>query len=218
MRTGSKLSLFLIISAFFLVFGSVLYGVYYLGKLNVNGNAQVKDVREKVEDVLGSVNNDGIAKDPINSEEDVMEEKDPYMGMSVEQILTKLFSLKYEKPEEEIIVGISDRTDIYAMGGVSFKGEISGGWFLAANLDGEWEIVQDGNGTIICQIIEPYDFPGDMVPTCYDQEKMVVIARTGPDAPKPVEPEDSVNEKMEQEPEPEPDETLEEENQEIKVE
>jgi hypothetical protein len=165
---------------------------------------------------LGAVNNEGVTDEPMNTFKNVADENDPYIGLSVEQILTKLFSLKYEKPEEEIIVGISDRTDIYAMGGVSFKGELSGGWFLAAKLDGEWEIVQDGNGTIICQIIEPYDFPGDMVPTCYDQEKMVVIARTGPDAPKSVEPEEIMDKETEQE--QEQDEVLDKDQQEIKEE
>jgi hypothetical protein len=216
MRTGSKFSTVLILFTFFLVFGSVLYGVYYLGKLNVNGHMQVRNLSEKSEDVLGAVNNEGVTDEPMNTFKNVADENDPYIGLSVEQILTKLFSLKYEKPEEEIIVGISDRTDIYAMGGVSFKGELSGGWFLAAKLDGEWEIVQDGNGTIICQIIEPYDFPGDMVPTCYDQEKMVVIARTGPDAPKSVEPEEIMDKETEQE--QEQDEVLDKDQQEIKEE
>jgi hypothetical protein len=216
MRTGSKFSTVLILFTFFLVFGSVLYGVYYLGKLNVNGHMQVRNLSEKAEDVLGAVNNEEVTDEPMNTFNNVADENDPYIGLSVEQILTKLFSLKYEKPEEEIIVGISDRTDIYAMGGVSFKGELSGGWFLAAKLDGEWEIVQDGNGTIICQIIEPYDFPGDMVPTCYDQEKMVVIARTGPDAPKSVEPEEIMDKETEQE--QEQDEVLDKDQQEIKEE
>jgi hypothetical protein len=182
MRTGGKLSTLLIIFTFFIVFGAVLCGVYRLGRSNIGGRSFLSDERALVNDeVLGS-------EQQLDEETEINEKPVDYTDEpSVDEVLTELFSLKYEKPKEEIIIGISESTEKYAMGGVSFKGELAGGWFLAANLDGEWEIVQDGNGSIICQIIEPYDFPGNMVPTCYDQEKMVVIARTGPDAPKPAE-------------------------------
>jgi hypothetical protein len=129
------------------------------------------------------------------SDEDLLQtlaELPEYSGESQDNILRDiisakmrmLFSIKYDKPLEVVEAGVSLNTRDHAAGGVSFRGDkaLTGGWFLAAKINGTWEIVQNVNDSwsIICQVIEPYDFPGEIVPTCYDQLTMGVVARTGP--------------------------------------
>jgi len=81
------------------------------------------------------------------------------------------------KTTAETDISISQSTEEYAMGTVKFEGEMGGGWFLAALVDGEWVIVADGNGTVICQDIEGYDFPVDMVPDCWDEVTQELVER-----------------------------------------
>ena len=57
----------------------------------------------------------------------------------------------------------------HAWGTASFTGEMGGGWFLAYKNPDGWIIVDDGNGTISCETIAPYNFPVDMVPECVDK-------------------------------------------------
>lgn len=76
---------------------------------------------------------------------------------------------RHGKPVGETIINISKNTGTHATGGVKFEGEVGGGWFLAAKKDGKWVIVDDGNGTISCEVIEPWDFPSSIVPECVDE-------------------------------------------------
>lgn len=69
--------------------------------------------------------------------------------------------------------------DTYAKGGASPAGGGPGGgmWF-AKKVDGEWELVWDGNGAIYCKDLEGYeDFPGRLIPECYDETTMQVVPR-----------------------------------------
>ena len=60
------------------------------------------------------------------------------------------------------------------MGG---RARFSGGWWLAAKTSGEWVIVADGNGTVLCSDIEDYDFPVSMVPECWDETTQTLVTR-----------------------------------------
>jgi hypothetical protein len=81
---------------------------------------------------------------------------------------------RHDKTIETTNITIGKNTGTHASGGVKFEGEIGGGWFLAAKRDGEWVIVDDGNGTISCEVIEPWDFPVDLVEECVDEEGSLV--------------------------------------------
>lgn len=54
-----------------------------------------------------------------------------------------------------------------AKGSVTLEQEV-GGWWLAAKVNGNWKIVGLGSDVVDCEQIAPFDFPGDMVTTCYD--------------------------------------------------
>ena len=84
------------------------------------------------------------------------------------QMIREAFAEKYGNPVDEVNVNISKQSNPYASGGVNFSGEMGGGWFLAyKESDDKWIIVADGNGTVPCEAIDPYDFPNDMVSECW---------------------------------------------------
>jgi len=87
------------------------------------------------------------------------------------------FAQKYDKDLNEVKVTIKEKDDPYMSGGISFSGEISGGWFLAYHDNGDWIIVADGNGTVMCEKIEPYNFPTTMAPECWDEVNGELITR-----------------------------------------
>jgi hypothetical protein len=82
------------------------------------------------------------------------------------ELIKEAFAQKYNRPVSEINVTVSKNDGTHAHGGVSFAGEMGGGWFLAYKESNGWIIVQDGNGTISCEAIAPYNFPADMAPEC----------------------------------------------------
>lgn len=55
----------------------------------------------------------------------------------------------------------------FAQGGASAQG--GGAMWLAAKVGGTWKLVWDGNGTISCASIDPYNFPVSMVPECWNE-------------------------------------------------
>lgn len=99
----------------------------------------------------------------------------PTIGIADE--LRRLFAKKYNHPVADAIVTISKQDGMHVSGGIKFQGEMAGGWFLAAKSGGAWVIVQDGNGTIDCATIAPYNFSSDMVPECWDEKTQKLIKR-----------------------------------------
>ena len=101
----------------------------------------------------------------------------PSPSVSDLDAIHQAFAQKYGKNVNDMTVTISKNTGVYASGGVTFAGEMGGGWFLAAKVGTSWKIVADGNGTIPCEAIAPYNFPTDMVPECWNQTTQKLIQR-----------------------------------------
>ncbi|MBZ9572273.1 hypothetical protein KJA15_03010 [Patescibacteria group bacterium] len=101
--------------------------------------------------------------------------------VSKEELIQKLFAEKYNKKMAEITININQETEGHLRGGVVFQpgGPENSGMFLAAKVDGDWELVHDGQGAILCSAIEPYNFPVDMVIECFDEEAGKVKDRAG---------------------------------------
>jgi phenylpyruvate tautomerase PptA (4-oxalocrotonate tautomerase family) len=62
--------------------------------------------------------------------------------------------------DNDLKIVIDENTGTYARGGVD------NGYFLAAKVDGQWQIVADGQAMPDCQIVDQYGFPPSMVPEC----------------------------------------------------
>ena len=63
----------------------------------------------------------------------------------------------------------------FAQGGASGQG--GGGMWFAAKVGGVWKLVWDGNGTISCASINPYNFPATMIPECFDEATQKMVTR-----------------------------------------
>ena len=94
-----------------------------------------------------------------------------------EVLIKEAIAEKHGKGVEEVNLSVGENNGVYATGVVSFAGEIAGGWWLAAKTSGEWVIVADGNGTVLCGDIEAYNFPVSMVPECWDEVMQVLVTR-----------------------------------------
>jgi len=110
-----------------------------------------------------------------NVSEDVVVDENIPVVLDVE---TAKDALKVKHPDWDLsgMTVTVDRGDgNFATGGVG-DGP-GGGMYFAANTDDGWVIVWDGNGVISCADIEPYDFPTEMIPECYDYSAGISVKR-----------------------------------------
>jgi len=149
-----------------LVMGVILSGCDFNININKEGEGEKED--------------EGVVTNEIKEEDEVevMDNDEDVVGGEIgyEERIKEAFSEKYDRDISEVNVTVNKQTDDYASGGVSFGGEMGGGWFLAAKeSDGSFVIVADGNGVVPCASVEPYDFPVNMVPECYDEASGEVL-------------------------------------------
>lgn len=97
--------------------------------------------------------------------------------VSDEELIRQAVAAKHGKSVVDTTVTVSKKTPLHAQGSVRFADEVAGGWFLAAKRLESWTIAADGNGTVNCSDIAPYDFPADMVPECWDETSGKLISR-----------------------------------------
>lgn len=125
--------------------------------------------------------------EPVTDEREVTMTDSPdvvVMGEDVDVEKTTLdyikdeFNKKYDRPVEEIDVSITEERDGYAIGNVSFEGEMGGGIFLVAKVDDFWKLVFDGNGIPDCKSLDEVNFPADMMNTCWDEANLETVDRT----------------------------------------
>lgn len=91
------------------------------------------------------------------------------------EVIKKLVANEHNKPLSDTQIIINKRDATHVQGGVRFAGEIAGGWLLAAKNDsGQWVIVDEGNGTISCEKIAPYNFPSSMVKECVNSSGKLI--------------------------------------------
>lgn len=103
------------------------------------------------------------------------EKKDSTQEVDDTAALKTAVSKKTGIPEANIAFSISKNTGKYATGNVNTKGEeIGGGYWLAVKTEAGWLIVYDGQAQPECSKVDPYDFPVDMVPECYDANFNVI--------------------------------------------
>ncbi len=76
----------------------------------------------------------------------------------------------WEEGEMKVEVNWSDGE--WAKGGVSpTEGRIGGAMWFAGKVDGEWEIIWDGNGTVMCEDVDSFakQVPTSLIEECYQE-------------------------------------------------
>ncbi|HRY52685.1 MAG TPA: hypothetical protein P5089_02425 [Candidatus Portnoybacteria bacterium] len=84
---------------------------------------------------------------------------------SNENAIKQILAAKYPKYAQTLSVKISQEAEDFARGSVSFAPGAPGGLFLAAKVNGQWQVVHDGNGQIPCTL-SSYGFPANMLADC----------------------------------------------------
>jgi hypothetical protein len=84
---------------------------------------------------------------------------------SSEDLIKELLIAKYPKYANTLTIKINQETENNVRGSVSFVEGEAGGIFLAAKVNGVWQIVYDGNGQIPCTL-SSYGFPKEMLSDC----------------------------------------------------
>lgn len=68
--------------------------------------------------------------------------------------------------EQAIDIQVDQLADEHVRGMFQVEGDQAGAIFLAAWDQGEWVVVYAGNGVINCDVLEPYNFPENMMEDC----------------------------------------------------
>jgi len=87
---------------------------------------------------------------------------------SDEELIAEALGRRLSQDPSNLDITISKKSDKAAFGGVTVKGESSGGWFVAVEDGDQWKVIADGNGTIECAILDEYSVPASVVEECYD--------------------------------------------------
>ena len=105
---------------------------------------------------------DGEVLPPIKNDCDCY---GPPICSKVAKEIKNQFIKKYPKYAQTISVDIKKETENYARGYIGFEIGSPGGIFLATKIDGQWQIIFDGNGQIPCSL-STYGFPNEMLADC----------------------------------------------------
>ncbi|MFH1648755.1 MAG: hypothetical protein ABIA11_03475 [Patescibacteria group bacterium] len=167
--------LVLIVGVILILVGGAYWYSQQMKKLEPEKPAEPSGVR--IIDASESTEEKAIVDEEMVEEEDTEEVSEEITEDELVTILSQLFADKYEKDLSEVNLSIDEIQGSYVSGGVSFEGEISGAYFYAAEVGGEWSIVFDGNGTTPCDVLEAVDFPVDMAPECWDEINMELVVR-----------------------------------------
>jgi len=128
-----------------------------------------------VEDEVPAEVEEDLVEVPAESDEEEMGSEEEILAESVKEAIVD----RRGGDPNDLEVTVDTIDGDYASGGARNVGAVAGGgmWF-AAKVDGKWELVWDGNGTIMCSDLKNYpNFPGRMIPECYDEEAGKLIAR-----------------------------------------
>lgn len=87
-------------------------------------------------------------------------------------------SKKYNKPADTYVLTVAAESGAYAKGSVTVMGEGGGGLWFAAQNNGVWKLVYDGNGIITCGSLAAYpQFPTALIPQCFDESSNTMMRR-----------------------------------------
>ena len=115
----------------------------------------------------------------VNSSTPTVTSEQVQVELNDTDLIKEALVLKNDWNPNDIEVTITSNEGKFAKGMVGpVGGGPGGGLFFAALVNGEWEIVWDGNGITDCASLEAYpDYPTDLIPQCYDSSTGQMIER-----------------------------------------
>jgi len=85
-----------------------------------------------------------------------------------EELIREALIEKLSLDPAAITVSIGKKSESAVFGSVGATNEPGGGWFVAVKENGAWIIIDSGNGTIDCALMDQYSVPNTVVEECYD--------------------------------------------------
>ena len=155
-----------------IIIAGLAFGAYYLG------NKKQEPPKEEVAIISPTNTEISPTVSPVASETPPTVSPSPTIKVENDSQLIKaaLFKKNNWPADDPINVTVSTNDGTYASG--SADGEGGGGYFYAEKVNGIWEIVADGNGTISCSIFNKYpNFPKTLIPECYDEATQNSVKR-----------------------------------------
>ncbi len=76
-----------------------------------------------------------------------------------------------------MMITVSKIEGNFAQGGAKDPEAVGGGMWFAAKAGGVWKLAWDGNGTISCASVNPYNFPTSMIPECWNAATQKMVTR-----------------------------------------
>jgi hypothetical protein len=79
--------------------------------------------------------------------------------------IKEILAAKYGKEISQVELRVNRQDQSHLTGSVSFLpgGPGESGMFLAAKVNGEWQLLYDGNGSVDCEGLKDYSFPPEML-------------------------------------------------------
>lgn len=153
-----------------LIIGAIAVGAYLFGKKNA---ATVLPSAS----VFTTVQESGIPSPSLVPAVAFSPPPSPVKTENDNELIKQALFKKNGWPDDgSITIKVSTNDGKYASGTASSQG--GGGYFYAAKVNGNWEIVADGNGVILCSSLTKYpDFPKSLIPECYDSTTGKTVKR-----------------------------------------
>jgi hypothetical protein len=132
----------------------------------------------------GAVTTTALIPTPTSTDESILNPGTPSAAVvspTADETATLLAAVKAGLVAEHgpdaatMTVTVSKIEGNFAQGGAAATA--GGGMWLAAKVGGAWKLVWDGNGTISCTSVNPYNFPATMVPQCWDDATKTNVTR-----------------------------------------
>ena len=87
--------------------------------------------------------------------------------------IKRQLAAKYNKSPNDVNVTVSQESNGYAKGSINFAGEQGGAIWFAALEKGGWILVGDGQGPLLCDKVNEYQFPNTFIPSCLQNGKII---------------------------------------------
>ncbi len=118
----------------------------------------------------GFKTNDLLMMDNDVVVDDMMGDTLPSDMQNIEDQIKAVFVAKYGWNGDNLSISVNQQQGNFAMGGVKdITSPVGGGAWLAVKKDGQWKLLFDGNGTVMCDQVEGYEVPSSMISECFDQ-------------------------------------------------
>lgn len=172
MNTDKFFSLFGKMVLVLIVLGIIAFGGYYFGTKNKSSQLSLTSTS-----TLTAQPNTSLTETPGTTTASLTPTPTVDEASVKNQIINAL-SQKNNWDPSNVELNIAAIEGYYAKGDVRFKGEMGGGLWFAANVNGTWKIVYDGNGMITCDQLANYqNFPKDLIPQCWDSNTQKMVQR-----------------------------------------